>query len=247
MIRTLSSLALFTALGACAAAAPGANPAPARSAPEPTLPVATFIDSVALHQALLAAPPAPAGFRLRPLFRVAYDSTGVLKEVSTYSTTHFPAEYGRQMVEMLRAHVRPRITSARESWNTVWLQSGSSPKIAVLSNAVEVKPALVNTADISRELQRVSQRLQRLDPGLAGQQRTAGVSMRVSEEGVPEEPTVRRSTGSFQIDREILNVARLMRFSPATVNEYPVRVFVQIPITVVFTEQRPAPSNTTQP
>lgn len=76
MIRTLSSLALLATLGACATAAPAAGPAPE---PRPTfvkLPVSAFIDSAALHRALFAAPPAPAEFRLKPLYVVVYDSTG---------------------------------------------------------------------------------------------------------------------------------------------------------------------------
>ncbi|HEX8209183.1 MAG TPA: energy transducer TonB [Longimicrobium sp.] len=248
MIRTLSFLALLSVLGACASTAPSARRAPAEKVVlVPRLPVSAFIDSAALHQALLAAPPAPAGFRLRPLFRVAYDSTGALKEVETISRTHFPQEYGQQMVELLRAHVRPRITTGKEEWNTVWLQSGRSPKIVAIPAVVTVRPRVANTAVVTRELTRVSQRLQQLNSTLAGRQFTAGVSMLVSEEGVPEEPRIERSTGDVQIDREILNVARMMRFTPGMVEEYPVKITVQIPISLVFPLPSVAPNGTPRP
>ena len=248
MIRTLSSLALIVMLGGCAAAAPAAAPATAL-APErrPTfanLPVSAFIDSAALHRALLAAPPAPAEFRLKPLYVVVYDSTGGLKDVKTVSERHFPAEYGRQMVELLRANVRPRVAATRPSVNYVWLQSGSSPRIAVEEGLVEVRPRLQNTSAVTRELSRASERLQRSNPGLAGRSVTASVSMRVTQEGVPEEPRLSQSTGNIQIDREIIGVAHSMRFAPASLNGYPVSVLIELPITLAFNppQQPPQPA-----
>jgi hypothetical protein len=243
MIRTLSCLSLLGVLGACAAAPPTAAPAPARRPEIVELPVSAFIDSAALHQALLAAPPAPAEFRLKPLYVVVYDSTGALKEVRTMGERQFPVEYGRQMVELLRANVRPRIAATKPSVNYVWLQSGSSPRIAVDEALVEARPRLQNTSAVSRELSRASERLQRANPGLAGRSVTAQVAMRVSEEGVPEDPRLSQSTGNIQIDREIMGVAHTMRFAPANLSGYTVKVLVQLPITLTFPQapQQPQP------
>jgi hypothetical protein len=242
MLRTLSSLALLAMLGACAAAAPAA-PAPQRRSSFIKLPVSAFIDSAALHQALLAAPPAPAEFRLKPLYMVVYDSTGALKDVNTISERQFPAEYGRQMVELLRANVRPRVAATKPSVNYVWLQSGSSPRIALEELLVEVRPRLQNTGAVTRELARASERLQRSNPGLAGRSVTARVSMRVSEDGVPEEPRLGQSTGSIPIDREIMGVAQLMRFAPASLSGYAVKSLVQLPITLTFPPQQSQPAS----
>jgi len=251
MFRRSSVLVLLAVLGACApaapATAPAAAPSPVRALLGPKLPLSAFVDSAALHQALLAAPSAPADFRLKPLYVVVYDSTGALKTVRTMSERQFPAEYGRRMVELLRASVRPRITATKLTVNYVWLQSGSSPRIAVEEDLVEARPRLANTATISRELTRAVGRLQQSDPGLAGRNLTAQVAMMVSEEGVPEEPRIERSTGNVYVDREVIAVARSMRFFPASLSGYTVRVLVQIPVTLVFPEPRPPATGTTQP
>lgn len=241
MIRAFSSLAFLSVLGACAAAAPPSAPAPERTPPIARLPVSAFIDSAALHQALLAAPAAPAEFRLRPIYVVAYDKTGALEEVRVMSERQFPAEYGRRMVELLRANVRPRTISSKPAVNYVWMESGSSPRIAVVADLVEVRPRLQNTATVTRELSRASERLVRANPGLAGRSVTAQVAMRVTEEGMPEEPRLAQSTGSIEIDREIIGVARSMRFAPASLNGYPVKVLVQLPVTLTFQQPQPQP------
>lgn len=157
------------------------------------------------------------------------------------SERQFPAEYGRQMVELLRVNVRPRITATKPSVNYVWLESGSSPRIAVVDDLVEARPRLQNTSAVSRELTRASERLQRADPGLAGRSVTAQVTMRVSEEGMPEEPMLSQSTGNVQIDREVFGVAHSMRFAPASLNGYAVKVLVQLPVTLTFHQPQPQP------
>lgn len=247
MFRRPSSLVLLAVLGACAPAAPPASPAaapsPVRELLGPDLPLSAFIDSAALHQALLAAPPAPAEFRLKPLYVVVYDSTGALKDVKMMSERQFPAEYGRRMVELLRANVRPRIAATKPSVNHVWLQSGSSPRIEVQLALVEARPKLSNTATISRAMTTVAERLQQANPGLAGSQLTVEVSMLVSDEGVPEEPKILRSSGNFAVDRDLVTLARSMRFTPATVDGYAVKVHVRVPVTIIIPQPRQPSTN----
>lgn len=241
MIRTLLALYAASTLAACAAPAPATSPSPTRKAEEsrdPALPVAAFIDSAALHQALLTAPPAPPEFPRKSVFVVRYDSTGALLRVYSVFSRFSPEEYGLTMSTLLRAHVKPRLPVARESVQMVWLQSGATPVIAVLgSDIVEVPPEMSNRSMVARELEGAVQRLLRGRPDLAGRQVTGLVSMRVTEEGLPTNSLLRLSTGTADIDREIIAVARSMRFSPARLGEHPVPVLVTLPVSLVF----PAP------
>jgi TonB family protein len=250
MKRALAALFAASLLAGCAGTPPAAGPSASRPAaaarrpadPDPPLPVAAFIDSAALYQALLGAPLAPADFKRRPLFSVEYDSTGALKSVEPASARLIPAEYGRTMAALLRAHVAPRLARPRETFQRVWLQSGPTPKIEVLGNAVAVRPDINNRGVVARELGFVVQRLLQARPGLAGRRATAQVRMRVSDAGLPESSVLERSTGDSEMDRAIISVARTMRFSPARLDEYPVRVLVTVPITLVFPDPLSPPT-----
>ncbi|HEX8359971.1 MAG TPA: energy transducer TonB [Longimicrobium sp.] len=250
MKRALAAVFAASLLAGCAGAPPAASPPASRPAaaarrpadPDPPLPVAAFIDSAALHQALLGAPLAPPDFRRRPLFSVEYDSTGALKSVEPVSARLIPAEYGRTMAALLRTHVAPRLATPRETFQRVWLQSGPTPKIEVLGNAVAVRPDINNRSVVAAELGLAVQRLLATRPGLAGRRATAQVRIRVSDAGLPESSVVERSTGDPAMDRAIIAVARRMRFSPARLDEYPVKVLVTVPITLVFPDPLMLPS-----
>jgi TonB family protein len=249
MKRALAALFAASLLAGCAGTPPAGSPSASRPAtarrpadPDPPLPVAAFIDSAALHQALLGAPLAPADFKRRPLFSVEYDSTGALKSVEPAPMRLIPAEYGRTMAALLRTHVAPRLATPRETFQRVWLQSGPTPKIEVLGNAVAVRPDINNRGVVARELGFVVQRLLQTRPGLAGRRATAQVRMRVSDAGLPESSVLERSTGDSEMDRAIITVARTMRFSPARLDEYPVRVLVTVPITLVFPDPLTPPA-----
>lgn len=241
MTRTLLAVFAAFALAACAAPAPANKPSPTKTE-DPPLPVAAFIDSAGLHQALLAAPPAPQEFTRRPIFSVRYDSTGALLEVEPIFARLAPAEYARTMAALLRAHVKPSISTTRESWQRVWLQSGATPKIAVLDDGLEVRPQMNNRVAVGRELNSAVQRLLQIRPDLAGREFTGTVSMRVTEDGLPTNSLIRRSTGVPDVDRAIIAVARTMRFSPARLDEYPVSVIVQVPVTLHFPAAQAQPA-----
>jgi TonB family protein len=246
MKRSLALLVAAALLGGCAAATPPATtpagPAARRPAdPDPPLPLSAFVDSTGLHQALLNGPLTPPDFKLRPIFSVEYDSAGVLESVEPVSTRLIPAEYGRTMAALLRTHVAPRLATPRESLQRVWLQSGPSPRIQVLGSAVEARPILNNRLVVARELESVVLRILQTRPGLAGRRFPAEVRMRVTETGLPESAALVRSTSDYEIDRALITVARTMRFSPARLDEYPVKVLVVVPIILHFPEtQQPA-------
>ncbi len=245
MPRTLFVLLAASLLGAGAASAQGSRPAPPKAPadPDPPLPVAAFIDSAALHQALLAAPLAPREFKLKPIFMVRYDRAGALQGVDPISDRLIPAEFGRAMAALLRAHVRPSLDPARESEQRVWIQSGPTPKIAVIADIVEARPQLSNRGSVGTALAGSVQRLLRERPYLAERRVSSIVSMRVSEDGKPENPVLRQTTGEPEIDREILIIARTMRFVPATLDGYPVKVTVTVPVNLQF----PAPAANMRP
>jgi TonB family protein len=100
---------------------------------------------------------------------------------------------------------------------------------------------------VARELGFVVQRMLQTRPGLAGRRATAQVRMRVSETGLPESSVLERSTGDSEMDRAIISVARTMRFSPARLDEYPVRVLVTVPVTLVFPDPLMSPAGAPNP
>jgi TonB family protein len=237
MIRTISALSIVAILGACTPAAPAGNasPRPQSSAERDSVALSAIVDSAGLHQALLTAPPVPAELRRKPLFTVDYDSAGALEEVRPISERMAPTEWARAMTVILRAHVRPSYHQGRAgSSHVLWLVSGSEPRITLLNDLVERRPALANTTAVTRELSDVSKRLVGMNPIFSGRRYTAQVSVRVTETGEPLIPVIRRSSQDVRVDREILLVARHMRFVPATVEGYPVRVLVSVPITIQF-------------
>lgn len=239
MKRILAVFVALASLGACASARPGG----AGTAPdaEPSLPLAAFVDSAALHQALLSAPPVPSDFKRPPFFRVTYDSTGALAEVEPISEKLFPAEWGAQIAALLRRHAAPKLASAKEAHEVVWLVSGPSPVIQVVENVTEVKPVLLSGSHAARQLSEVAKRLSGAYG--AGTEFDAVVSMRVDPTGTVAAATIQRSTGQPAVDREILLVAGRMRFQPGQVAGYPVTVLVSLPVSLVI----PGPSALADP
>jgi TonB family protein len=231
-MRILITLATLAILGACAST--GGGRAPQMPEIETALPVAAFIDSAALHQALLGAPPVPATLTRRALFRVVYDSTGALREVEPLSRTGIPEEWGATVAGLLRRHATPRIATGKSSSQLVGLVTGASPAISVVETVVEAKPVLLNGPFVARQLSEVARRL--AGTYGAGREFHAVVSMRVDEAGVPVEPVIYRSTGQPPVDREILAVAGRMRFRPAQISGYPVTTLVSLPINMIIPE-----------
>lgn len=98
-----------------------------------------------------------------------------------------------------------------------------------------MKPVL-NGSLIARQLREVASRL--TGAYGAGTEFVAVVSMRVEETGMPVAPIIYRSTGQPPVDREILTIAGKMRFQPAQLSGYPVKVLISQPINLVI----PGPS-----
>lgn len=225
MIRTFSFLALLAMLGACAAS-------PAFAQYEP-LPLSSFVDSTRLHRALLDAPQPPARTPRRMVFLVRYDTTGALKDVRALVRRSLPGGYDSVMVSLLRTHVVPRLPFRRAKGETLWLRSGSEPRIAVVE-ARQVMPSLTNTGALQQAMEAAAKRLVAAHPQLVGYETTRNVSFSIGADGVPTGAVTVRGKADDEIDPEIVAIVRGMRFRPATVQGVPVDIDVELPITLVF-------------
>lgn len=243
-MRTFSTFATLAVLGACASASAG-GPGKALE-PETALPVAAFIDSAALHQALLGAPPVPEVLTRMPLFSVVYDSTGALAKVEPLSYLVIPPVWGDTIAAILRRHVAPRLPTRKPVVEYVWLVSGPSPRIAVIDDMVEVRPQLLNDWEVTRTIESLAARIGASRAYDRGREFRAILSMRVDQRGMPEAPSLARSSGNVEINRELVALAAKMRFQPAQLSGYPVKVIVSIPITIVVPASETATGTTTR-
>jgi len=95
-------------------------------------------------------------------------------------------------------------------------------------SAVEVRPELSNRSDVGRALERNYPPLLR-DAGVGG---TVTLSFRVNEDGRVDPTTITVvSSDNEQFSDAAKKVVERMRFRPAKVNDRPVKVLVQLPVT----------------
>jgi TonB family protein len=92
---------------------------------------------------------------------------------------------------------------------------------------VERTPRLLNASSVRVAMERLYPKRLRAE-GVGG---AAVVSMTVDTMGVPGPASVIRGTGYRELDVAAVEVAKVMRFRPAMVNNRRVRVLVRIPIT----------------
>jgi protein TonB len=95
------------------------------------------------------------------------------------------------------------------------------------------QPMLKNVAEVERALQRLYPPLLR-DAGVGG---STIMWFLIDEQGMVVKTQVFKPSGYKQFDDAAVNVAEVMRFSPAKNHEKVVRVWVQVPIT--FTARQP--------
>ncbi len=90
----------------------------------------------------------------------------------------------------------------------------------------DIAPVLRNRADVARALRReYPQRLR--DAELSGR---VTVWIRLDAEGVVEDVRINTPSAHPELDRAALNVARIMRFSPATDASGPVPAWISVPL-----------------
>lgn len=231
MKRLLFTFAVFLAAGSPAAALAQQAVDSVALAP---LALAEFVDSAALHQALAAAPPAPAGAPRRHLFWVRYDSTGALETVRAHVRAPSPGGYDSTMVALLRPHLRPQLARGRGAGEVLWLRPGSSPRISVLKSASEEQPRLTNMDALQSRMEAAAKRLVAGWPELAGREGTGVVGFTISDAGIPTGARYLSGPRSPEFQREIVAIVEAMRFRPALIEGVPVETRAELPITLTF-------------
>ena len=101
---------------------------------------------------------------------------------------------------------------------------GPSGPDSALTPPVSRPPRLLNMEESVRLLRILNRRVTEL-----GEEGTAFVWLLVDAEGVLKDVRMAHSSGSSSVDRAALELARGMRFSPATFNEMPVCIWFQRP------------------
>jgi TonB family protein len=86
-------------------------------------------------------------------------------------------------------------------------------------------PALGNGHEVNAAIARATQ----TNGSTRGQ--TVVIGGVVAVDGALASPTVARSSGSTEVDREALRIARLMRFSPARIDGVAIQAPTSIPVT----------------
>jgi TonB family protein len=180
-----------------------------------------WVDSAALHSDLarLSGPQAGA-----IVFSVRYSSAGEVERVGPIFQG-YPDGYVRPLESALRAHLRRR--SDREEPSVALLvQGGASPLIRfVRLGRAQAVPALGNGREVNAAIARATQ----TNGSTRGQ--TVVIGGVVAVDGALASPTVARSSGSTEVDREALRIARLMRFSPARIDGVAIQAPTSIPVT----------------
>lgn len=131
---------------------------------------------------------------------------------------------------MIRTHIARRMACALAIAATVTVAGRARAQSAADSiSTVDVAQLAEPTEIINRDAvaRAIANRFGRLGPGAAG---IVTVAFVVDETGKPVDVQVATSSGFTAVDRAGLVVARVVRFSPATVDGHPVRLRLRMPL-----------------
>jgi hypothetical protein len=197
-------------------------------------PLQAWVDSAAVLRAAAAleAPQMPVD--MKPVFRVTFDTTGVVESVEpVFSQT--PAPYADAVVAALRAAVKPKPRSRYPTTHLVRVVGGAVPLVD--------SPELLERAPEARDPQWIGQQLGNLRNSLRfrpGTQRQSApgfyVWMRVLPDGKVDRESVRllRGSGVEWVDERILRIARGISFRPGEVDGFAARTWVLIPMSLYW-------------
>jgi TonB family protein len=158
------------------------------------------------------------------VFSVRYSSAGEVERVGPIFQG-YPDGYVRPLESALRAHLRRR-SDLEEPNAALLVQGGASPLIRfVRLGRAQAVPALGNGREVDAAIARATQ----TNGSTRGQ--TVVIGGVVAVDGALASPTVARSSGSTEVDREALRIARLMRFSPARIDGVAIQAPTSIPVT----------------
>lgn len=227
MMRPLVFVATFAAF------APAAHLA-AQDLPE-RLPLSAYVDSAALHRALLAAPEPPPGTSPnRLLFQMTFGEDGELKEVQSLACRPPAGEYENALASLIRAHVRPQSGARKRTGEIVRVRGGGAARVEIADHVREDRPVVADERAVGSHIDAVAKRIVREHPELKNHEVEGIVRMIVTDSGTVASASFEQSTTVEAVNAGMLEVARAIRFRPAAVNRCPVAVLVEMPITFTF-------------
>ena len=192
-------------------------------------PVEMLVDSAALARAVstIPAPQLPAG--LRPIFMLAFDSTGSIETVEPLFDP-IPPAYAAPVAAALRASARRQLSRGAMRTYLVRVVTGPTPLIDV--------PRVKHTPPVG-DMRALRRSLAGLATAIGRHRETRGrtalglmVRMRVLADGSIEPGSLQltKSSGVGWVDAEALERVVKLRFSPGEVDGVPVKEWVTLPI-----------------
>lgn len=172
--------------------------------------------AVLARHPLLSAPAATS------LLLIAYDSTGALRSARVYHRRASAAE-SREIELILRGRLAAVATPRSLGWYL--FTNDETPRLVRTDPPAARPPRMLNRTHLVQVLQ-----------GLAKRPRLPDASVRVrifiDTDGTVGTAEIVASSGHIDVDRELLNVARLARFTTAHLDDFAVCAWVEFPITL---------------
>ena len=228
----LAAMLLATTLLATSAAA-HAQVAPPTAADTAPPSVQAYLDSAALHAALVQLAPSPATRRIAHVFRVEFDSAGRPRAAHAAAPRVMARAYRDAVAPLVTAALRPIDPRPDGRQVLLLVEAGASPRIAEIT-LPQQRPSVANLGRLGHVLHEEAQAIVNADTTLLGRELTARVSMRVDEDGIASLAAIERSSGRADVDAAALRATRIIRLRPALLDGEPVPVRVVLPIRFVF-------------
>ena len=222
MVPRLASLLLAAVvLPGCSAAAPGTRD----SAPAPILTQPLSLDAVADPRQLASR---LGNLRLlrdadaTALVFVAYDTAGDLSAARVYHS-RASLEESRAVEAVLRDGLSLKAIPRAVGWYR--FTSAESPRLESIATPSPRPPRMLNRAHFVEALQRLADRP--ATPELA-----VRVRFYLEPDGRVGAVEMAESSGNIELDRQLLNVARVARFASARLDDVPVCAWVEMPVAI---------------
>lgn len=171
--------------------------------------------------ATLASQPQLAGAADAVLILIAYDSSGALGAARVYYRGVSPDE-SRAVDAVLREELAVVGTPRSLGWYR--LTADASPRLEETQQPASRPPRMLNRRLITESLQRLASRPQMPEA-------SARVRIFIDPDGTVGLAEIVASSGRLDVDRELVKVARMARFTTAHLDEFPVCAWVEFPIT----------------
>jgi hypothetical protein len=192
-------------------------------------PIEMLVDSAALARAVSAIPPPQLPAGLRPIFELAFDSTGGIDTVEPLFDA-IPPAYAAPVAAALRASARRQPFRGTRRSYLVRVVAGPAPLVDVPE--VEQTSPVPDRRALRRSLERVSAQLPEHRESRGVNRVGVIATMRVLADGSIEPGSLRlaKSTGVGWIDDGVLEGLAKASFRPGEADGVPVKTWVTLPI-----------------